>query len=423
MNSQHETKAGPTTDRFPVAVISTDPALRRQIIDLLPGVTEDAEVAVEIGVPYPEIGDADLDRLERVHPRVAFLDLSGDPETGLKFAQFLNESGLAETLVAVATDLSPDLLLASMRSGISEVLTVPLTPEAVGEALSRPGRKSSRGSAPASGANSRGKVVLVFSGKTGSGATTLSSNLAIEMHKITSGRVLLVDLDLELGETAVHLGMEPRFDLVQLLENFHRLDDNLLDAHVERHESGIDFLAAPDEPGEAEGVDPARVRELFRFLSRRYDYVVVDSPRAFNPVTQAALGAADEIYLVTTADIPSLRNIVRFFPLFRTVRNGREDGWIRVVLNRFDSRQEISIEEVEKTLGTKVFRTVRNDYRTVIDAINLGVPAVTDGKSGFARDVRDLAAAVTAGASASPPVRSGRLSGLLSSFGLGRDGS
>ncbi|MGH7541310.1 MAG: AAA family ATPase, partial [Gemmatimonadota bacterium] len=189
--------------------------------------------------------------------------------------------------------------------------------------------------------------------------------------------------------------LEPRFSVVDLLRNFHRVDSGLLASYIERHDTGVEILSAPYQPADYEAVSSERVRQVLQFLKQHYDYMIIDSPKTFTPATLGAFEEADELYLITTADIPSLRNLTRCIQMVRSFGRRKPDSWIRLIVNRFDPNQVVSIPEIEKTLGMDVYWTLRNDYRAVMTAINAARPAVADSKSAFAKDIRTLASKVT----------------------------
>ena len=374
------------------AVISPDADFRDSLRSIL-SEERNLHVAVEISVPFPEIADPELEKLRNAGPELVFLDLDSDPHVGLKFAQFLIDEGLALGLIGAGSDITPDLLLEAMRSGMVEFLPKPVTPESVVEAVDRVGRK--QGKKKKSDEGEPGELITVFSAKGGAGSTTLATNLAVEIHRLTRKKTLLVDLDLELGETALLLGMDPRFSIVDLVRNFHRVDAGLLASYIERDASGVELLSAPYEPADFEAVSGDRVGKILGFLKQRYDYIVADTPKTFNPVTLTAFQLADRLVLVSVADLQSLRNLARSLPLLKRVGSDKGDDFMRLVVNRYESGSVISLSEVRKTLELDVFATVRNDYRTVMESINEGRPAVIEGQSEYAQDVRSLAGRLT----------------------------
>lgn len=376
------------------AIISTDPDLVSAVRSSEPVRSGALEVAVEVQSACADITDVELQELRESDPEVVVLDLEPNISIGLKFAQFLADEGLGGVLVASATPQSPELLMEAMHAGVSEFLPKPVTEEETEQSLERVMRKAGGGGG---GREERdpGEVIVFFSAKGGTGCTTLCTNTAVDVHRATRGKTLLVDLDLELGETAVQMGVEPRFSMVDLVRNFHRVDSDLLASYIEHHESGVDLLSAPHQPADFEAVGGDLLGRILSFLRRQYDYVLVDSPKTLNPATLAALDAADRVMLVTTPALPSLRNLTRCLPLLRQAKGGSPDDWARVVVNRHDSSELISLDQVEETTGYPVFQAVRNDYRTVMNAINKGTPAVMEGDSDFAEDVRSLAVRLT----------------------------
>lgn len=396
------------------AVISTDADFREALGSILESEGTGVEVAVEITVPFPEIADPELQSLRRLEPGVLFLDLETDPHVGLKFAQFLMDEGLTGAIVGAGTDMSPDLLLSAMQAGVLEFLPKPVTPDSVVEAIDRLGRKT--GKRRRQDQKKPGKLISFFSAKGGSGSTSLAANTAVEIQRLTRKRTLLVDLDLELGETALLLGMDPRFSIVDLVKNFHRVDAGLLASYIERHESGVELLSAPYEPADFEAVSGDRVGQILQFLKQRYDYVVVDTPKTFNPITLTSFENADQLLLVTTADLQSLRNLTRCLPLLRKVGRTRREDWLKLIVNRYDPRNVISLGEVRKTLGLDVFWKVRNDYQAVMESVNEGVPAVMREKTKYAEDVRGMASELT-GVTVGEESTSGLLGRLKGLFG------
>lgn len=375
-------------------------------------------IATEVRAPFPEIADDQLQAIRRIDPDVIFLDLESNPQIGLRFARFLVDAGLGKVLVGSAPPLSSEFLLEAMRAGISEFIPKPLDPAEVEKALEQVWRKTGR-KASAGGNGPSGEILVFFSAKGGSGCTTLCANIGVELHRITRKRTLLLDLDLELGETALQMGVETKFSVVDLVRNFHRVDSDLLASYIEHHDSGVHVLSAPYQPADFEAVSGELVRKILNFLGRQYEYVVVDAPKHFSPATLEALKAADHVLLVTTPDLPSLRNLTRCLPLLEEVGGDTDSNWLRVLVNRHESRALISPDKVEKTLGRPVFGTVRNDYETVMQAINTESPAVTLGSSDFAEDVRSVAGRI-AGVDVEPPSEGGLLSGLFRVFGDGK---
>ena len=221
-----------------------------------------------------------------------------------------------------------------------------------------------------------------------------------------------MDLDLELGETALLLGVEPRFSFVDLVRNFHRVDAGLLASYIERHDSGVELLSAPFHPAKAETVTGDQIRQILHFLKQHYDWVVVDTSKSFTPPTLATFEQADTrcswsptwtFRLCGTSP-----GACRFSSGWEQVKG---DDWLRIVVNRYQASDPITLKEIEKTLGISVYWTLANDYEAVMNSINSGKPVVLSEKSAFARDMKAFVADV----SGSSPGRDSK-SGLLESL-------
>lgn len=377
------------------AVVSTDRELRDDLRTLLEQVPmDDISVDVEIDQAYENIADAELQELRQVEPDLIFLDLETNPHVGLKFAEFLLDSEVTRALVGVGRDVDNEFLLSAMQAGVLEFLEKPLELDDVKGAVARVWRKTGRRKRSEE-TERTGRLLPIFSPKGGTGSTTIATNLAVELHRISRSKTLLVDLDLELGETSLLLGVEPKFSIVDLIKNFHRVDSGLLASYIERHESGVELLSAPYEPVGFETFDGKRIRQILEFLKEHYEYIVADVPKSFNPTAQAAFEASQEIVLVTTANLPSVRNISRSLPLLEQMNGGSMANWMSLAVNRYDSRQPIGLREIEDTLELEVDWRLRNDYQTVMEAVNKAQPAVTMGASKFSEDIRNMAADIT----------------------------
>ena len=379
----------PSTIR--VAVISGDESLRAMAQDSVGAPQRGMAISLELRVPFTALGDAELRDLRSANPELVILDLDDDPALGIRFAQFLTDQAPGRRVLATGPAPTSEQLLAALRAGVSEYLAKPVTRDALGAAIDGMARKLRR--SPATSAAQPGQLFAVFGGTGGSGSTTVATNLAIYLYQLTGRRTLIVDLDLELGEIALQLGVEPRFNFIDMVRNFHRMDADLLASYIEHHSSGVDLLSAPYHPQKSEVVTGEQITRILRFLKQNYEYVVVDTSQSFSPSTLATFEQAEQIYLLTTVDVPSLRNIARCLPLLKQIA-APSDERLRLLLNRYHDDGLIRVKDVERTLGIPVFHTIGNDYDAVLRSISTGVPIILDRDSRYARDVRALGAQI-----------------------------
>jgi pilus assembly protein CpaE len=374
------------------ALISSDSTFVIQVKQLLTGPDRPVSLDLELTTPLHQFGEQQIQALTGVAPELIILDLEESQDLGLQLAQYLVELNPAQLFIATGPVLSSEQLMQAMRAGVSDYLPKPVATEDLRAAAARCAHKVRR---PRDEKQAEpGRILSFFSPKGGGGCTTLASNLAILIHRTTKKKTLLVDLDLELGESALVLGVQPRFSFVDFVENFRRMDASLLASYIEHHSSGIHLLSAPVQPEKAESVTAEHIRRILGFLRQHYDYIIVDTPRSFAPSTLAIFEQADLVFIVSTADLPSLRNIQRGIPLLKKVLTKGEEQ-VRLILNRFDPDDTITVEDVEKSLGLKVFWKITNDYEAVMGSVNAGKPIVLNGGSPYTRDLGGLAAAVT----------------------------
>jgi Flp pilus assembly CpaE family ATPase len=182
------------------AVVSTDPGFHKSLAAMLDGDGGGIRFDALIGESFHQIADPHLETLRKLSPDVIFVDLESDPDVGLKFSQYLVESDLARAVVGAGPTDSPELILSAMQAGMVEYLPKPLEKEKVRSAMQRVRRRAGvRAVAGSKEEAPSGRTLCVFSAKGGSGATTFAVNLAVEMHRLSRKKTLLVDLDLELG--------------------------------------------------------------------------------------------------------------------------------------------------------------------------------------------------------------------------------
>ncbi|MGW8266994.1 MAG: AAA family ATPase [Longimicrobiales bacterium] len=390
-------------EREPVraALISVDEAFRQKVNNLVVGGKGGIEVGLETDATPADLLREPSTPLKDYDPQLLFLELGSEPEDGIRLAGLLSRSHPGMGILVSGPELSQRQLLDAMRAGVSEVVDRRAGEVELAESLDRVMRKL--GLQEEHGARSaNGRILAFFSAKGGTGCTTVALNVGIELHRITGKKTLLVDLDLELGEIASFMGVRPRFHLVDLLKNFHRIDDDLLASYIERHESGVHVLSAPFEPETGRNVTAEDISAILAYLRKQYDYVVVDTSKSLAPPALAALRPADLIFLVTNLDICSLRNFKRTLPILRDIA-GVEGKRLRLIVNRFKKDTLLSIEDLESTLGLPVHRTLSNDFQSVIESLSTGKPLVLNNASQYTKELKELAAHIAGTSSRGRP--------------------
>jgi pilus assembly protein CpaE len=415
-NGAESMRIGSDAEPLRAVLISSDNRLREIVFESI----RHGDLPITVGldvVPPPRPLDSDhLQQLRSYDPQVVILDMGNDPDGAVRNAAAIASAVPGAAVVGLGPELDASSLLDAMRAGIVEYVPGPLDPGNVGDALQRVMRK--RGVASSSNGRRNGQLLAFFSPKGGAGSTTVITNTGIELHRLTGKRTILVDLDLELGEIASLLGVQPRFHFVDLVRNIHRLDMDLLASYIESHSSGVHVLSAPFEPDGGEPVGGDEIVRILGFLRSHYDYVLVDISKSLAPPALAALQMADTIFLVSNIDVPSLRNLKRCLPILNRVTAGDAER-IRLVVNRFNAKSLVRLEDLEETLGLEVYRTLVNDFDTVITSISTGQPLVLQGSSRYAKEVKALAGDIANGGHGKASAKSSLVGRLLSRLGAG----
>lgn len=389
------------------AIISADPDLRKVVRE-----SRSVDVTLEITVPVPDVGTEELDDLESLRPDFILIELEEEPELALQLVQYLAQAAPGRPVLVAGPTPSTELLLNTMRAGAAEYLQKELAPETIDEVVERLAQRM--GHSAAAESQPLGRICTFVGAKGGIGTTMIATNVAVELRRLSGAEVLVADFRFGLGDAAVHLGITPRFHLVDLIDNLHRIDPRLLSSFVETHESGVQLLASPAEAEKIDTVQPPQVREVLRFLRTQYAFTIVDAPDPYAPHARAIFAESDWILLVATPEVTALRNVTRVRPLLEHGGAARS-AEVTLVVNRFVPSRSVPAEEIQRMIGMPVQRTITNDYETVTRSVSEGKPLI-DSKTAVAKDLARLAQDLHghAGGAGSPTRKAG--SGLLSSL-------
>ena len=307
----------------------------------------------------------------------------------------------AAPVVLLVDTVSPELLEEALDAGASDVVLVPLMLDTLPFVI----RKASqgRGSVTADEAGGASQVVTVFSPKGGTGKTVLSTNLAAWLARRSNKRVLLVDLDLQFGDASMMLGVTPLKTIYDLVVAPGEMDEEKLAGFTTSHSSGIEILAAPLRPEEAEVVTEAKVRQIIEVARTAFDIVVLDTSPFFYGPLLATLDSTDRLLLLCGLDAPTMKNVrlgLRTLELLG-FRRDRVD----IVLNRVSPGDEVTRADVEGVLEASVRFELPQDP-AVLAAVNRGEPTVLlDERSSFALAVRDVVASFVSVGQSEPSQR------------------
>ena len=329
-------------------------------------------------------------------PDVVLMDINMPDMDGIAATEAIRAKQPTVQVVILSVQSDQNYMRKAMLVGARDFLTKPPMGDELISAIRRAGEmawleksKSAQVQAVVSAAGNinnlagfggpKGKIITVYSPKGGAGCTTLAVNLALTLNNGDT-RVALVDGNFQFGDVAVFINEQGKNTVLDLAPRADELDPDIVEEVMVKHAaSGLHILAAPSKPEQAEKVSSAQFSKVLEFLSKTYSYVVVDTASFLTDVTLAAIDLSDVIVLVTTQDIPSIKNCRLFLDLLQTL--GVERNRILFVMNRYDKRINITPERVAENLKQEVALTIPLDEATATKAVNRGVPFVLDNKS------------------------------------------
>lgn len=374
--------------RFDIAVVEPDPRQRMKLVMQLAGTAPAA--AHESIDPLMQLGEGS-------HPRVVVIGPSLATPKGLEQIDRLTAADSSVAVVLVSEELSTDVLQRALRAGVRDVVTLTGGEAALQEAVGRLGGLVARGVAKAAAAatestGAMGRVIVSFSTKGGVGKSMVAVNAAVALARRCAQPVALIDADLQFGDVAVLLGIPPHYTVVDAASTVHQNDPELMRRLLSTHESsGLLVLPAPVEPSAADQVRPEDMLAIVKSLQRFCAFVVVDMPPHFDDLVLALVETADDVLVVASMDIPSIKNLKIGMQTLDLLSLAGDK--LRLVLNRANARVGLDVKELEKALGMKAEFPVPSDI-AVPQAVNRGVPVVIDNpKSPAARALEQIAEA------------------------------
>ena len=292
-------------------------------------------------------------------------------------------------IIITSTNYSTNTIIKALRMGAKEFLPKPVLKDDLLRVVTRLSNLNG------ADAGSESKIITVYSNKGGIGKTTIAINLASELAKVTKDKVALVDLNLQLGDVSTFLNLNPAFDVNYVIHKLVDKDEaTLLKAFEKYKNTSMYVLADPSYIEQSESITPQQITSLFNALKKVFPYVVVDMSSNIDPNSLKILDSSDWILFTTIVNIPAIRNCQRCLNLFRSRRYPKDK--VKVIINRYMENDEIKIEDIENTLGEKVYWKIPNNYFTIMEAINKGVSiAEINPDSNIVNNFRDFASKVS----------------------------
>lgn len=332
-----------------------------------------------------------------MNPDVVLMDINMPDIDGITATENIRQQSPHIQVVILSVQGDPNYMRRAMLAGARDFLTKPPMGDELISAIKRAGEmahlerakgaKQQMAMGAASGPSAmggfsaapQGKIVVVYSPKGGTGCTTIAVNLAIALNNEET-RTVLVDGNLQFGDVAVFVNEQGKNTILDIAPRVDDLDAEIIEEILIRHEaSGIRILAAPQRPELAEKVSADQFMKVLQFMQRIYSYVVVDTSSILTDVILSAIDLSDVVVIVTTQEIPAIKNSRLILDLLSTMGISKER--IIFAMNRFDKRISITPERVGENLKHEISAVIPLDEKVAITAVNRGVPFMLDNKS------------------------------------------
>jgi pilus assembly protein CpaE len=352
-------------------------------------------------------GQEGIDLANELQPDVILMDINMPDIDGITATEIIREQVPHSQIIILTIQADPNYMRRAMLAGARDFLTKPPAVDEMIGAIRRAGDlaheerekskttytlKPGNGNAPV-GMNRSGKVISVFSPKGGVGTTMLAVNLAVSLQRDETP-VVLVDGNMEFGDVMVFVNQKPKNSIVDLAPRADELDPEVIEEVTMLHPaSGIKILAGPTRPEHAENVNGDQFAKVLQYLCNFYTYVIVDCASSLTDVTLSAMDLSDLIILVTTQEIPAIKDSRMFLDLLKPLNISRDR--LLFIMNKHDKRIGIKPEKVSENFKQELKIVIPFEEKVVLPSINRGVPFMLGVKSkSITRSFVSLAEAV-----------------------------
>ncbi len=377
------------TEKIRVVIVDDIAETRENIRKLL-----QFEPDVEV-VGVARTGREAIDISKDVKPDVLLMDINMPDMDGIAATEIIRKTVPFAQIIILSIQNDPNYMRRAMLAGARDFLTKPPTIDELNSAIRRAGAMAHEermkipqvsgaqtartvGTYPLGSVIAGGKVITFYSPKGGTGCTTLATNLAVCLNNEDTS-VVIVDANLQFGDVAVFLNEQGKFSILDLAPRADELDPEIVNSVTIRHsQSGIKILAAPMKPEQSDMVTSEEFSKIIRYLRNMYSYIIIDTASALQNITASAINNSDLLILLTTQDIPSIKNSRLF--LDETDALGFDRNRIIFVMNKFDKRIGITPEKVSENLKQEISTIIPFEERVIV-SVNRGIPFLLVDKS------------------------------------------
>lgn len=375
-----------TAQRLSIGVIAILPETRDALSAHIAS-TQLADVKVTIDEYCAEEDDYPTQRLIEAQPDIVLVDMH-DQRAAIKAIYTLHGVMPEIWIYACGAPNDPQLIIEAMQSGAREFVPKPLSSRSISMAFSRYVDERDR---LRTVSKPRGRIYTVTSAKGGSGATSVAVNVAATLGESPETRVAILDLNCPVGDASAYLNLKPQFSFPDAVSAVARLDSMLLETLMTKA-GNIALLPGPKN-SKANMISPSSMAKLLRVAASSYSHIFIDTPNSLEQdLFQTTVDASEAILLVITPELPAIWRSHRLLSLLASYGCGDR---LRLILNRDNSRDEITDKEITRALSHPIFFRLPNNYSAAVRAINRGKPIVEVNHSSLASSYRQLTQELT----------------------------
>ncbi|MGI6225733.1 MAG: response regulator [Peptococcales bacterium] len=362
-------------DKIKVLIVD-DIAETRENISRLLKLEEDIQVVGEASN-----GEQAVKKAEQILPHIILMDINMPIMDGIAATEKISLNFPNISVIITSVQGEAEYLKKAMMAGAREYLVKPFSADELVDTIKRTyhleqkrlGKMEVTNKIFGKSQDTKPQVITIFGTKGGVGKTTLSVNMAAQISKKTKKKVALVDLDLQFGDVSVFFNISPKKSIAELVQERGELNIELVESYLIPHISGVKILPAPMRPEYSELVTPNNILEILTILRKHYDYVIIDTPPFFLDTNLSALDMSNQVLLVMTMDLPTVKNMKLSLELLDSLHH---KGKTKLILNRASEDLGINSTDVENALDFLIAHQIPSDGKLVVTSVNKGIPFV-----------------------------------------------
>lgn len=374
-------------------VIADDIKETRENIKKLLSFEKNIEVVGEA-----ENGEEAVMIVKESKPDIVLMDINMPVKDGIKATEEISIQSPKTSVIMISVQGEHEYLRKAMSAGAREFITKPFTMDDLIQTIIRvhslAEKRKEHANLPNKVDEVVSKVITIFSTKGGVGKTTIATNLAVSIARLTKKKVVLVDLDLQFGDIAIMLNVSLRSTISDLIKDINQIESSNIEEYMVTHFSGIKVLPAPLKPEYAEYITASHVTKIINSLREKFNYIIIDTSNVFNEIVLNVLDLTDTILFVSTLDLPTIKNVKSGLDIMESLHY--PNSKINIVLNKASEHFGIRYKDFEDTIKQPIWAFIPEDSQTVITSANKGFPfVITRPETKVAKSIIQMAKELT----------------------------